>query len=231
MDPLDRALRYPYDRPAVPVTVDPRGGRVRVILAEEAAHGRHPVLAIGSNAAPVQLMRKLAGRTAAAVAVVPARLHDRDVVFAARVARYGAVPATLVASPGTVAAVHLTLLTDAQLDVLHASERLGSAYELVDIPAHALDVPVVLPPRVPAYRARAGPLRLGGGPSALRAVAAAGRVFPARTQAAVLAWLAARRGWTTPQLVAAVGTGSATHEEINDWIAAVHTGAGPTNGP
>src|SRR5437588_11460445 len=66
---------------------------------------RHPVLFYGSNAAPAQLARKYA--TSSAGFVVPAVLavaQGLDVVYSSHVSPYGAVPATLIASPGPLSA-------------------------------------------------------------------------------------------------------------------------------
>ncbi|HET6954131.1 MAG TPA: hypothetical protein VFI47_27445 [Acidimicrobiales bacterium] len=173
--------------------------------------GRTAVLAIGSNASPTQLDRKFAAAAFAdpatpegRIPVVPATVPDVDVVYAARVAHYGAVPATLAPSPGTVAQVFVTWLTPAQLDRMNETESLGRAYRLTPVPGVRIDG--CDPATVPAYTAIAGVARFGGGPLAVARVPATGRSFPAATQRAVWDRLAAAGGEPggVPALLAAV---------------------------
>src|SRR6266446_7029779 len=84
---------------------------------------RHPVLFYGSNAAPAQLARKYAH--ASADVVLPAVLgtaHGLDIVYSSHISAYGAVPATLIASPGTCIGVHVGFLNKEQVGVLDETE-------------------------------------------------------------------------------------------------------------
>ncbi len=230
-DSLARALDYPYRIPAGSFLFDvdqPEVTAIRPQDLEDLARGRHAVLAIGSNASPEQLRRKLVEhRGDRRVPVVAVTLHDHDVVYAARLSSYGSVPATLLESPGTAAEVKLTLLTDAQRHRLDGSEALGTGYEVVDLDAAHLTVDgravtIVWPAldRVTAYRAMAGPLRDGGDPVALAAVAASGRRWPSRTEAEVLELLAGSLKWTTPELVERVLLDEAQRLALNDRLRA-----------
>lgn len=127
------------------------------------------VIAFGANADPTILAAKLGA--GAAVRSRPARLADHDVVFSAHVSPYGAIPATLVPSPGASVAVHVLRLRAADLERLDATE-----------PNYVREMLTV---GVQAYRSRHGALLLHGAPVALAAVPVAGRTLPALTQEAL----------------------------------------------
>ncbi|MCP9489997.1 MAG: hypothetical protein MSC31_08985 [Solirubrobacteraceae bacterium MAG38_C4-C5] len=127
------------------------------------------VVAFGANADPAMLAAKLGA--GAAVRGRPARLADHDVAFSAHISPYGAIPATLVRSPGTSVAVHVLRLTSANLERLDATE-----------PNYARE-PLALGGE--AYRSRHGVLICEGAPIALAAVPAPGRTLPALTQMAL----------------------------------------------
>ena len=74
------------------------------------ADDRKRILAIGSNRSPRQLARKF--KHEPVIAAVAATLHDFDVVYAARIASYGA--ATLVRQPGAIVRVAVLYLTKKQ---------------------------------------------------------------------------------------------------------------------
>lgn len=214
LDPetLDRALGYPYERPPGAFRYWPALDRVEPIRSVGASADRAPVLAIGSNAAPVQLRRKFGGHPSGRrpIEVVPAMVRDHDVVHAAMVARYGSVPATLVARPGTTCHVHVTLLDPPQLDHMHETEGLGSAYQLVRLDPRLVEAPVLgALSSVEAYVATAGPMLVHGTPVALAAIGADGRDLPAWHQAAVLEHLAHLMEMTVPQLVSVTTTDEA----------------------
>jgi len=178
---IDRARKYPY--------LAPEGGFVlangRLFHLDEAQlsndhadgilAGRTPVLSVGSNRAPVQLLRKFG--MAATVPVTPARLHDCDIVHAAILGYYAAVPCTAFPSPGTVVTLNVAWLDAEQLVQMHRTEGIGVAYDFVQMQGvtHQFNLPV-LP--VFGYAARAGVLDCGGGePAGLAAIPAEGRRF------------------------------------------------------
>jgi hypothetical protein len=193
-------LAYPFDVPAAGFVwragevASPGGPAGDLELSSRAA-----VLAIGSNASPAQLSRKFAAerfrdpRVAdGVIPVVEAVAPDVDVVYAAHVASYGSVPATLVAAPGVRVHVFVCWLTPAQLARMNETEALGRQYDLVAVPGVRSGGRTLT--RAVAYVSTAGVARFGGRPLALRTVAAEGRALAAATQADVWDRLALERG-------------------------------------
>lgn len=167
---LRRALTYPY------VTPD-RSYLYREGKAEELPaagpdlNGRTPLLSYGANAAPEALARKLASLPGLELPVVRAELEGFDVVYSAHVSPYGAVPATLVESPGTVAPVFVLHPTVEQRALLTASEL---NYDLIEVEG------------IEAFRSKHGHLLLEGSGVALASVRSTGRTLPEMDQPAVL---------------------------------------------
>lgn len=227
---LDHALAYPWERPArsfvlrdgdaQPLHDLPSALRRREI-ERFAADGRHPIVAIGSNAAPHWLHAKLAhfaepeDRTAL---VLAGELHDLDVGPAATVSAYGALPATLFASPGTSTRAAVLWLTPAQVTQLTWSElsyRLGR----LETAAFTADEEHVEIDALFAYINRFGTLRVDGAPVALAAVPARSRTATAMTQRQLLDAVASRLGYD--------GAGAAgLVEAVFDDMAAVADRAG-----
>ena len=148
---------------------------------------RTGVLAYGANAAPERLAHKFADfAPGGVIPVLHAALHDFDVVHASHFSSYGAVPATLERSPGTVAHVAVTYLDAPQLARMHETEfslanyaygRLGALHLEVD-DLGALD-------RVHTYLTVYGHMAHEGEPAALAGIEAEGRIFRAMAQHAV----------------------------------------------
>lgn len=80
------------------------------------------LLAYGSNACPGQLRRKLGDRLAQPAVVLPVEVEGLAVVFADLLARYGSVPATVVAHEGGTARTHVLLCSAAVADVIDLTE-------------------------------------------------------------------------------------------------------------
>lgn len=181
-DVVERAVAYPYatpDRPFVQLrhrTADPD----EFDLDKD---GRIPLLAYGSNAAPQVLARKLALSDEPAL-VVPASLHDYDVVYSAHISPYGAIPATLAPSPGTVARACLAYLTPEQLSLVSATEPNYELGSVAGLECRPDDGEAVAELRV--YLSRRGQLLLDGEELSLVAVKAEGRRFEAVSEAEVL---------------------------------------------
>lgn len=167
---LKRALEYPH---AVPE-------RSYLYLDGEAKElppdaldltDRTPLLAYGANAAPAMLAWKLAPLPGVEMPVLRAELEGFDVVYSAHVSPYGAVPATLHESPGTIVPVFVIHPTAEQRALLTASEP---NYDLVEVNGIA------------AYRSKHGCLELDGSPVALAAIRATGRTLPELDEPAIL---------------------------------------------
>jgi hypothetical protein len=166
---LKRALTYPYATPEHSYLY--RDGRATELPEDFDLSGRSALISYGANAAPEALALKLASLPGVPLPVVRSQLRDFDVVYSAHISPYGAVPATLLESPGTVAPVFLTYPTEEQWALLTATEP---NYDLVAI-GEAL-----------AYRSKHGCLELDGSAVALAAIRSQGRTLPELDEPAVL---------------------------------------------
>lgn len=197
----ERASDYPYAAPEGAFILDQ--GRLRAFDDARVLEGRTAVLSVGSNRAPVQLLRKFGAD--ALVPVTPAVLHDCDIVHAATVSYYGAVSCTAFPSSGTDVMLNVAWLDPAQLQVMHRTEAVGVAYDYVRLfTGTVTHLPVltaggdIVPPAQPVfgYSARSGVLDLGAGqPGGLARIPARNRRFPTlaqeRAAALVQAYVAA----------------------------------------
>ena len=167
---LERALAYPYAAPERSYLY--RDGQA-IELPKDGPDlaGRTPLLSYGANSAPAALARKLAALPHLEMPVLRAELEDFDVVYSAHVSPYGAVPATLIESPGTIAPVFVIYPTGEQRALLTASEP---NYDLVELG------------EMEAYRSKHGCLSLDGSPVALAAVRSEGRTLPELDEPAIL---------------------------------------------
>lgn len=124
-----------------------------------------PVLAVGSNASPVQLARKfhhLPGELALCLSV---RVKDVVSVYAGHIASYGSIPATLERADGATTRLILNFLSKPLLEQMHATENLGEHYELTEV--HALtydrsDAPPIRPSLAYQSPAPGFPFRVAG---------------------------------------------------------------------
>lgn len=167
---LRRALAYPYATPERSYLY--RGGEAHE-LPEGGPDftGRMPLLSYGANSAPEALAWKLASLPDPELPVMRAELENFDVVYSAHVAPYGAIPATLMESPGTVAPVFVLHPTAEQHALLTATEL---NYDLVEVNGMGV------------YRSKHGCLSVDGSYVALAAVRSMGRTLPELDQLAVL---------------------------------------------
>jgi hypothetical protein len=181
-DVLERAMGYPYPVPSHPFvqlghgTFDP--GEFDLDWS-----GRAPLLAYGSNAAPAALAHKLA-LSSDPVLVVPAWLHDFDVVYSAHISPYGAVPAAIQRSPGTAARVHIAYMTREQLVLVSATEPNYEPTLLDAVECRFDDGGGET--QLSAYISRHGCLLVDGSEVALSAVQASGRRFTELSEPQVL---------------------------------------------
>ncbi|MEX2642627.1 MAG: hypothetical protein WD270_04195 [Acetobacterales bacterium] len=182
-----RARDYPY--PPFAGCFVFQEGEARAAAADRLPReGRVPVLAYGSNRAPAQLFRKF-GPRAEAIGVETVDVWGCEVVFCARLSSYGALPAMLQQAEGTTVRVAVTWLTDRQLEVMDVTEGLREGeYRRVVLPWGSVTGADGLPLHgVETYDSPHPALYIGGGPVALSAVEASGRVLPAMSCAAALA--------------------------------------------
>ncbi|MFZ8951177.1 MAG: hypothetical protein ACO20V_09920 [Alphaproteobacteria bacterium] len=169
---------------------------------------RTPVLAIGSNRAPVQLRRKFSDfDPPCAVLIAKAVLKDFDIVYGAGISSYGAIGgATLTHSPGTEVEAWVTWLDDKQLERMHETEGLSAGvYKLLEL--QQIDLRFDCGPRwtsVRAYVQSAGSLNIANTPIALGEIPAKGRKYPSLRQ---------------PQMQSLIRDRFAPHQSINDFIA------------
>lgn len=193
---LEHGLAYPWARPARSYVL--RGEHVELFddMAEAErrqtvvafARDRHPILAFGSNAAPSALTRKFAhfaDDRDQEILVLAGDLHEFDVGPAATVAAYGALPATLFASPGTAVRAAVLYTTAAQATQLTWSE-LSYFFGRLDDVRFEVDEADVEITAVLAYASRFGTFSPGGERVALAAVPARGRTAAPRTQRELL---------------------------------------------
>ena len=187
---VDRACKYPYHTPKGGFIL--ANGRLWHLDQDELNRldddphrgilaGRTPVLSVGSNRAPLQLLRKFG--LDALLPVTPARLHDCDITHAATLGYYAAVPCTAFPSPGTVVDLNVVWLDESQLAEMHRTEGIGVAYDFVKM--HVVEHQfAVRTGSVFGYAACAGVLDCGDGkPASLAAIPAKGRKFKMLNQA------------------------------------------------
>lgn len=182
---LARAREYPYLAPIHSYVY--RDSGIGAFDTSD-TRGRTPVLAVGSNQSPVRLAEKFGHDATHVIPVQRARLRDFDVVYSAHIASYGAVPAMLQTSMGSVVTVAVTWLTDAQLEIMNASEVSAANYDFAELEGLALAFDDGrVSGRAFAYVSTRGHLRHEeGGAIALKAMACERRRYPALTTAEVL---------------------------------------------
>ncbi len=173
--------------------------RQRGITAPTPLSQRTPVLAYGANAAPERLRRKFAPVGPAVFPVLEARLHGFDIVHAAHISSYGAVPATLAASPGTACHIAVTCLDTRALARMHETEFRRHTYLFGQLRNIRLE-PDLLPPMetVSTYVGGYGYIAPEGAPLALAAIRAEGRRFRTCSQTEALQAIQAMLGVPGP---------------------------------
>ena len=181
-DRIKHAKAYPFAIP--PSSYLFEDGRVSALDAAVIDRRRLvPVLAAGSNQSPAQLARKYDGLRA----TIPAErgtLHDFDTVYAAKLARYGSVPATFQAAPGCATTVFVLWLDALSLARMHETEALYSFDHLTGIRV-TLDDGAGSLSEAFAYSSRVGCLNLAGSCVALAEIAARDRRLMALDQPAI----------------------------------------------
>ena len=224
---IEIAKRYPFPRPgysflyvdgdALPLVslgesleaaeVEVDGRRVpagtllrrRGIAAPAPLSQRTPVLAYGANAAPERLQRKFAPVGPTVFPVLQARLHGFDIVHAAHISSYGAVPATIAPSPGTVCDIAITCLDARELARMHETEFRRHTYRFGPLRNIRLE-PDLLPAMdaVSSYVGGYGHIAPQRAPLALAAIRAEGRRFRTCSQTEALQAIQAMLGVPGP---------------------------------
>ena len=190
--PID-PLEYPFDVPADSFLWSAAGAEPLSTLVsfDELTADRHAVLAIGSNASVQQLSRKFDERRFSdpaaqngRIPVMRADVDGVDVVYGAHLARYGALPATLLDTPGACAQVFVTWLSLTQLERMNDTEGLGKAYQLRQVTGVRCCGKPVMP--AVSYVTTSGVALFEGSPLGLASILAPGSEWPRATQ--VGAW-------------------------------------------
>lgn len=174
---LARARDYPYAIPRRSFVYRDSG-----IDAFDSAlcRDRTPVLAIGSNQSPDRLAQKFGDDASHVIPVQRTRLQNFDVVYAAHISSYGAVPAMLQVSEGSEVELAVTWLNDGQLQIMTRSEVYAANYALAVLDGLRLRFEGGgETSRAYAYVSRRGSLRHAEGALALAAIGCRGRRFPA----------------------------------------------------
>lgn len=206
----ERAFGYPYEAPEGAYLL--QNGYQLALPDTYDFSSRVAVLSVGSNRAPAQLYRKFGER--AEVPVTPVAVKDCDIVHVANLADYGAVPCSAFPSPGASITLNIAWLTGQQLEIMHATESLGEAYDWIEWDLSAITaLSHRLPTRLFGYGAIAGAFNLcGDGPFALEKIAAKDRQFTVASQQVM-----------QQQIFAALGSGVA---DIYQWVEHVQSDAG-----
>jgi hypothetical protein len=182
-------LQYPFEVPTDSFLW--RAGRTESLpsarTVPKPTTRRHAVLAIGSNASPQQLTRKFSDERFldpsspnGCIPVLTAEVDGVDVVYGAHLADYGALPATLLETPGACAHVFVTWLTPTQLDRMNETEGLGHSYQLrriTEVRSQGNDVDNAM-----SYVTVAGVALLSGRPLGLASIHAPGSSWPRGSQ-------------------------------------------------
>ncbi len=194
---LNRAKSYPYAIPSRSyVVVDGSHRELAPLDPLPDVSGRRPILAVGSNQSPEQLLRKFYEPDCGPIPVIQARLTDFDVVYSPHVATYGAIPATLAYSPGTVVTLFVNWLTPEEEDRMYKTEIPNGNYHFgrLDGIELKLDRGQTLTSAF-FYCSRRGLLERDGCPIALSEIKAKHRCWPALCQEEVQGYV---RDYTDP---------------------------------
>lgn len=108
---------------------------VRELVGEERAKvfergDYHAVVAVGSNAAPVQLRRKFARHLdGVVIPVVKITIPGHIIAWGKHIAPYGAIGATIAEHEGASVQAWATLLGPDEFDVMNETEAIGETYD------------------------------------------------------------------------------------------------------
>jgi len=194
---LLRAFLYPYPAPDHDFVF--RGGEVIPMSDGEIgplASGRTPILAVGSNRAPLQLSRKFTHQNLSdEIPVTHGWMMHHDIVYSTHLTGYGSVPATLAPSPGTRVRVSVTWLTPQQLAHMHVTESVPAHYSYQQLQGRDLELDCgVRPDHIGIYQSVRGHVFERGAVYALSAIEARDRRFKSLEQWEMIEHFAKRAG-------------------------------------
>lgn len=119
----------------------------------------HAVVAVGSNASPVQLRRKYGQRLdSVVVPVVKITIPGHIIAWGKHIAPYGAIGATIAEHAGASVEAWATLLGPDEFEVMNQTEALGETYD--HHPVTVTGAPQAVKTDMVAYRSRAGHMPL-----------------------------------------------------------------------
>ena len=186
---LERALGYPYAIPDQSYIV--HNNAVTPMLIEKAEvlrEHRIPVLAVGSNQSPDQIIRKFHGPDWAPIPCERCVIKDFDTVYSAHISGYGSIAAALHPSPGTTVSLYVNWLHESHMDRMHSTELGNENYvfaRLDDVniqTEHGMTLN-----SVHFYNGNAGVVTVDGAPVPLLEVFAENRQWNAMDQRAIQA--------------------------------------------
>lgn len=190
---LHFAKSYPFESPSASYLYTAKGPQVIDIHQNMAAltEGRTPVLAYGSNSAPIQLKRKFGSHLeekGGFIPVIRGELSNYDVVYSPIIVPYGSIPATIAYSPGVKTNAYITYLNHEQIEMMHRSEGVGYMYDYLLFDQKNIHLEHNQCPLVGfhTYLSRRGALKIDGEIIALSEVASKHRSFPAMNQLDIL---------------------------------------------
>lgn len=119
----------------------------------------HAVVAVGSNAAPVQLRRKYGQRLdSVVVPVIRIQVPGHVIAWGKHIAPYGSIGATIAEHAGASVTAYATLLGPEEFEVMNATEAIGETYDHHHVTVAG--APEAVKTDMVAYRSLAGHMPL-----------------------------------------------------------------------
>lgn len=181
---LDLALGYPYLLPKRSYIVDGRDVRdMSTGEIHEFRSGRVPVLAVGSNQSPEQIVRKFSHLDCPPIPCERCEVQDFDSVYSAHVTGYGSIASCLHPSPGTRVTLFVNWLHEDHMPRMHETELGNENYcyaaleDIRIVTEFGLELETVY-----FYCSNAGAFAPNGAPVPLAEVPAQNRQWQARSQ-------------------------------------------------
>lgn len=173
------------------------------------------VLGYGSNINPAQLRKKFKNNKIPLI-VLLGTLENHDVAYMSKITRYGAIPAALVYSPGSVVDIGINLLNSTQLEIMNKSEKgydplsLNTQVKLTDLP-ESIDVTY--------YHTDKLLSSVDGYPVCLTDVSARRRFYSEMTEFEILDYVAKKFNFENKEImIHHVKTSNNTRYRINKYL-------------